>query len=540
MISYEDIAKRFVAFNCKLLTTHDEFKENNMNADSKFRVLMSCGHEREFYRKHLAKNNLCKDCTYLKSKNEVFYERMVKRFADVNCTLLTTKEEYINNNMDITSSYNFIASCGHNNNAGIGFLAKNPEAICKECAKKKKYNEMRLPYTEVSKRFTDNGCKLLTTEKEYYDNGMTIYSQYKMIASCGHERECTLNIFQDSDISLCSPCARKKDSDFKKENSKIDGNARGNVLEYNAYIYLEKQLNEYFDIKKLREGTLADCLIKPKSIDNDEWLQIQIKSTKEKQKQKKSRENYCHKFTFNSKYKDIVICCICVNDNSIYTFDGELSLTINNIGINENSKYYSGIITDGKIIDRFISHYNNNKFPKVKYLEANIPISFSHKIEYEYQQLREEKLGSHFEFMYPELEGQVFDFTIDKFKIQEKVGSIRTDVSIPCIEVHLSKNAGLGKQKRYDIGDNHFYWIACPDKDTFYIFPESILVEKQYILQELETSDTSYKCMYLHFKATRKEDLVKCQSNDEWTFPYRYNYSNLDISKLKLLFNMMD
>ena len=49
MISYETIAGRFAEFGCELLTTEEEFKDGRMNADSKYRVLMSCGHERDYY-----------------------------------------------------------------------------------------------------------------------------------------------------------------------------------------------------------------------------------------------------------------------------------------------------------------------------------------------------------------------------------------------------------------------------------------------------------------------------------------------------------
>jgi hypothetical protein len=70
----------------------------------------------------------------------------------------------------------------------------------------------------------------------------------------------------------------------------------------------------------------------------------------------------------------------------------------------------------------------------------NTPTSYCQKQEQEYRKLRETKI--HFiEFIYPNMEGTVYDF-----KIQEK-------------------------------GDNDFYWLNCKN-GKFYVIPESILIEK--------------------------------------------------------------
>jgi hypothetical protein len=44
------------------------------------------------------------------------------------------------------------------------------------------------------------------------------------------------------------------------------------------------------------------------------------------------------------------------------------------------------------------------------------------------------------------------------------------------------KNDGKHKlNKQYDIGDNNLYWLNCTDKKYFYVIPEYVLIEKDYI-----------------------------------------------------------
>ena len=528
-LAYETVAERFMNFKCKLLTTKEEYEGGKMNACSKFLVKMPCGHNRDTYYRNIVENPelVCKECTRKRSQAEIYYKRAVKRYAAFNCKMLTTIKEFIEGNMNILDAFTYEASCGHVNVGAFKNFEKNPDALCKECMKKEKYDKYRLPYAEVKERFENNGCELLTTEKEYYEKGMTYYDFHRFIASCGHERTCSMATWNGNDITLCSECTfERMRLNAQEDGCKIDGNPRGNVIEHEAFVFIKTLLENKFQVKKLREGTLADFLIKPTYIIEDIWLAIQLKATRKE----KLKKGYCFSFG-KSDYTGLLILCVCMKDNKAWVFDGKISKDVCGIGITEGSKYHKGKVELADLPHQLEDYYANS--PLTTFDKANIPVSPSHQVEHAHQVLRDTKIGYMFDFEYPELEGQVFDFKINGYKIQDKSGYNRIGTRIPTMDTHLTKHGGV-VMVSYDENDNDFYWISCPDKDTFYIFPESILIEKGYI--STKAIPSVRKSITLHWEANTSEDLVSCTSNDEWSFPFRYKYSNLDISKLKSVF----
>jgi len=77
------------------------------------------------------------------------YEQIKECFEDSNCELITTKEEFIENNLSGSSKFNVIASCGHpNKNCDYsGFKTRGRGKVCGPCSRKstkeshKKLNE---------------------------------------------------------------------------------------------------------------------------------------------------------------------------------------------------------------------------------------------------------------------------------------------------------------------------------------------------------------------------------------------------------------
>ncbi len=63
------------------------------------------------------------------------YEEIKKTFEDKECKLLTTKDEFIENDMNASSKYNIISSCGHNNSECLYYSFKNRGSgiLCKDC-----------------------------------------------------------------------------------------------------------------------------------------------------------------------------------------------------------------------------------------------------------------------------------------------------------------------------------------------------------------------------------------------------------------------
>ena len=528
--TYEEMVDMFKEFKCELMTTQDKYDGDRMTGESKFDVRMPCGHDREIYPKHIREkpDMLCKDCTRKRTYGDIYYVNAVKRFEGFGCKLLTSRQDFIDNNMQGNDTFEYEASCGHYNVGSVQNFRKNVDALCKDCMKKVRYDGMRLPYEEVKARFEKDGCELLTTEAEYYDNGMTVYDEYALRMTCGHERKCSYASWTGCDITLCKECTLvRTKANAKQAGGKIDGNARGNVIEYRAFVWVRELIEHAFDVKKLREGTLADFLVKPKGVRKNAWLSVQLKSTL----QATPKKGYCFSFR-QTDYTGMVILCVCVPDEKAWTFRGEDVKNLSGVGIREKSKYNKAQVDALDIPMVLLSHYET--IPHMTYEDANVPVSATHIVEYEHQQLRESRLDGILRFEYPELEGQVFDFMVGTIKVQEKSGHHCKDVSLPTTYVKLTKHYGDTKRMSYEQGDNDVYWVSCPDKDTFYVFPESILIEKGFISTAEKMSVK--RTLTLHWEAQTVEELTNCHSQDAWAFPYRYKYSNLDVDKLQEVF----
>jgi hypothetical protein len=280
-------------------------------------------------------------------------------------------------------------------------------------------------------------------------------------------------------------------------------------------------ISKDFEVKKLREGTKADFLVRPLGSEEDDWIAVQLKST---EKKKDRYDTYA--FTTKTDYSGMVLLCVCVKDEKIWIFDGEISKNVCGLGLNKTSKYNYGYVEKDEVNIKMAEFWEKETIEKVTYEEANVPRAVGHQKEYEFQKLRERHLGHGLSFEYPELECQVFDFNINGYKVQEKVGIDIHRKEYDKMYVTLGKNIGCKSTKgSYEKGDNDFYWIASQDKDTFYVFPESILIEKGYVKSEDNTN-----------ASTRLLFEYQYREGSDWTLQYQYKYSNLDIKKLTELF----
>jgi hypothetical protein len=127
------------------------------------------------------------------------------------------------------------------------------------------------------------------------------------------------------------------------------------------------------------------------------------------------------------------------------------------------------------------------------------------------------------------MEGTVYDFKINNFKIQEKIASMNKNNQ--CI-FQLCKNNGKinckQNQIQYEINDNQFYWLDCDNKQTFFVIPEEILINKGYIGNKTKKS----------LKITIKE---KLHIKSKWIEPYMFNYETINEEQSKIrLFNILN
>ena len=126
------------------------------------------------------------------------------------------------------------------------------------------------------------------------------------------------------------------------------------------------------------------------------------------------------------------------------------------------------------------------------------------------------------------MEGLVYDFKIGNKKIQEKIGGIDKNQNTRFI-FSICKNNGnkFGKrnQTQYDINDNDIYWLNCSDKKYFFVIPEKILIDNNFI-------GNKYSKKVLMINPTN------VYKNNLWLKPYMFDYENIDSENLLAILNL--
>jgi hypothetical protein len=190
----------------------------------------------------------------------------------------------------------------------------------------------------------------------------------------------------------------------------------------------------------------------------------------------------------------------------------------------KKTKYSDNEINTSTIIENLKKNFYI--LPNFRYDEANVPISIFVQKEQEYRKFFE--ISCDFlKFDYPEKSGMVYDFKINGYKVQEKVGSLQKNGLI-YFTLHKNKSkANDGKRfQSYSIGDNDFYWLNFPDKRHFFIFPEVELIKHRIVCNESNLGSKSFS-VNLNNMNTCKFDMT-----------YLFDVENLDKDKIKKLFNI--
>lgn len=374
-------------------------------------------------------------------------------------------------------------------------------------------NKIISRYNVISKKFLDKSCKLITTENEFCK--MTDeYKKVNIIASCGHERHGVFihDFFNKGCGNRCIECV-KKDTRDKVINKELTTNE----IEYLAYNLFKDTLHD-FDIEKTGECCNVDIIIKPKN--KELYLPIQLKSILEPLSTE-FNNNKTKLYSFNGlikdKYQNMIILLICVKEKKFWVLDNDNLQTDGKISIGKISdtydKYKVGV---DKLNEKFIDLYNMNKDWYNTKIYFNTPNNIYQVKEKEYAILRETKLDF-INFTKPFIDMQAYDFLIGTNTVQEKVCGIRKDR--PEYRCYLSRSNGIKNGKLlktgYKLGDNDFYWINLPNKNTFYILPEKILYENNKIGHD------KMKILYIPFN-----DI------NHWIHNYKFYYNNIDKDKI--------
>jgi len=378
-------------------------------------------------------------------------------------------------------------------------------------------------YENIIEEFNKRNCKLLTTKEEHneilkMEKKTTMY-KLNYTASCGHNHTVFYNVFKSRGTGIiCPNCKNKENANISKEKIKNNKISKKHNIEqeHNFIVNFCKLLHNDFEIIKAFDGCNVDLIFKPKTIIEDKWVGIQVKTS--------NVRHLTYSFHINNNYKNCLLLFYCCDDQSMWLIPENIIGNQKKVSIGYNkSKYNIYKINKDTIFDTLNEYYYNTS--KFNFEQLDIPNCIYQQREKEFRKFREEKIDF-LKFEYDNMEGTVYDFKVGNLKIQEKVTKM-CEESKCCFQLCKNNGRKNGKQNhtQYDIGDNDFYWLNCDNKKTFFVIPEKILIDKGLIGNNIDK-----KSIFL--KITIKEILHKMSA---WLQPYMFDYENINKERLLLI-----
>jgi hypothetical protein len=386
-------------------------------------------------------------------------------------------------------------------------------------------SDMANNYENVVEEFNKRNCKLIVTKEDYNEIIRKTKKNYKLnyIASCGHEHNVFYNVFKSRNTGIiCPNCKNKEISKKIKEKINTNQSTKIHLIEQEFKFIKEFQtlLEKYFEIVKAFDGCNVDLIFKPKEINENKWVGIQVKTS--------NTIHLTYSFHINNSYKNCLILLFCIEDQNMWIIPENIIGYQKKISIGYNkSKYNIYKINKDELINKLHDFYVNTS--KFEFCVLNTPTNIYQQREQQFKYLRQEIIRF-IDFKYDEMEGTVYDFKINNFKVQEKVASVNKNNNSYIFQ--LCKNNGKLDGKRnqiqYDINDNEFYWLNCDNKQYFFVIPEKVLIEKGFIGNKEENKNRHF------LKVTINHELYY---RSKWLQPYLFNYEtiNEELNKIRLL-----
>lgn len=375
-------------------------------------------------------------------------------------------------------------------------------------------------YIKVKNYVESKQCILLTSFEEFEEIRKMVcknYYQYvriRFIGICSHESSAVYTNFYKRNTGIrCKLCVKEYMSVYLKTHNHT------NITELSGISIISSILEDRYDIQRMFEGCKADLAIKLKSESSNIWIPIQVKSIT-------SISHGMYSCTMNNNdYSDMFIFIVAINDNKIWLIPGSLIGKISRINISKRSKYNKYMVTNDTIHCKIIEY-----MPEINRLDLdtiNRPITCQQQKEVIYSNKRRHYL--HYLIQSQSiLQGSVTDFTIGRYKIQEKV--LVHVSSRNRLQCSIKRNNGtinkIRKFKPYCIGENDYYWLHSPIDDRFWIIPEIILHEKGYIQSQNKQK----------VKTTILFNTDSYAKHIEWLKKYEYNYVEHDKNTIMSLF----
>lgn len=360
-------------------------------------------------------------------------------------------------------------------------------------------------YETIYEDFSRENCLLLTSREEH-EKLPSRNPKYRYIASCKHENVVFFNVFKHRRSGVvCAKCKRKEIA-LKQQESLQNNKLIFLEQELAGINYIKQMLNEDFFIDKAFDGCSADIILKPKVVHGNQWIGIQIKTTK------CASAGYGFQLG-RVEYEDILVLCICVYNWKMWAIPYEhiRGKSKVSIGLKKSHKYEKYHVDKNDIVEKMQDYYKI--MTKFKYEDINKPKNIYQQREQMYELYRISKINF-IEFKRNTMEGLVYDFTIENLRVQEKVGG-QCAHRLGCFIFHLLKNNGPSISQ-YDVNDNDFYWLNCDNNKHFFVVPNQILIDHNYIGNQRKTKV---------LKVTPIEPSA-------WLQPYLFDYDNIDKSRI--------
>lgn len=411
-----------------------------------------------------------------------------------------------------------IDSCNQNEDKKLIIQTENKKTnkVKKQRVYKTERREYKNLYTyeDLQKIFSDRGCKLLTTKEEIKITNDFICDYLN--ACCKKNAKISLHNFLNNKLTgiQCLSCKCKERMNTPNNDIGVSNTI---YIEYLGFNYIKQLLEKDFNIIKINTYSKADFLIKPKNIDKDEYIMIQLKTTSTIEK-----NSYNFRINYND-YKGILIIAVCIDDKKIWFVDPSTIKTATRLYINKDNK--DNLINNENIIEKLLIEYN--KYTKVpsNYFDTNNDNKYKIR-EHEMYKLREQILPN-LVYEYPDIECTVWDLKINGLKIQDKVSKNKSNTSYS-FSISKCKNKNRKtifnnktfnpvnyKCMPYELGDNDFYWLWLYNTDYFYVIPERVLFNNEYIIAKNAPVNNLLKKLILYDIKENKYDDYKLNKNDK-------------------------
>jgi hypothetical protein len=379
-------------------------------------------------------------------------------------------------------------------------------------------------YLIVKDAMDNNGCGLLITFEEFEERRCGLSNKYYQhvrvdyIATCTHQMNVAVTNFLVRKTGLvCKECSKVNSIKLNRER----GNIHTLKVENDGYNILEPLLKDKYDIHRSKEGCRCDIIIRKQGIEEDKWLNIQLKVNN-----KLSYGMYSFR-SISEHYRDMLLICVNIEEQKIWIIPyNELTIK-SNLNISIKSKYDKYLVHHDKIEEYINKYYDTCK--QTTYEESMTPVSELQKREQEYIRKRE-KYIPFLKFEYLDIQNTPTDFIVNGFRVQEKVVGYVAKKDM--LVVGFASNNGISNEgirqfRTYRFGENQYYWLHSSIDNRFWIIPEGKLCDEEYISKSDETKN---KCG-LSFKSTGYSEGKK------WLAKYEFTYENPDVERITEMFN---